>query len=30
MCQFVWPGRALQDGVSKSDERESCINVSGL
>ena len=26
----VWPGRALQDRSSKTDERESCNNVSGL
>jgi len=29
-ASFVWPGRALQDGSSKTDERESCNNVSGL
>jgi hypothetical protein len=29
-CQHVWPGRALQDRSSKTDERESCNNVSGL
>src|SRR5262245_6447851 len=30
-CQNVWPGRAVHTRwTSKIDERESCINVSGL
>jgi hypothetical protein len=29
-CQMYGPGRALQDKSSKTDERESCNNVSGL